>query len=194
MKHLPATLPLKKLMYVFDMYSTSMDTKYQVQIVRWQVKLAPEVHAPRAGNIPFLKTEKGSVGRLLLYKYRICSTTKPMWIFPQRLDEALGSCAELNSCECPNPDETHIEDVDRRLQSITQDFKLAENFFESGSKCVGEKLDATDLRLSQFIGEGSFGNVLQARAKSRRTYALKVLDRDDPRSLNELQVPSLLTS
>ena len=117
-----------------------------------------------------------------------------MWKFPPRLDDDLGSFPGSKSCKCQDRDKTQNENNDRRLQSITQDFKLAENFFEIGSKCVQEKLNATDFRLSRFIGEGSFGNVIQARARNRRMYALKVLDRDDPRSLNELQVSPTLTA
>ena len=89
-----------------------------------------------------------------------------------------------------SPLEDVTEDVGKQLplQSIVQDFKRARNYFEPGAQSADKYLKASDFRLTRFIGEGSFGNVIQACVKNRRSFAVKVLDRDEPSSLNELQV------
>ena len=100
--------------------------------------------------------------------------------------------------DTPRPEDA-TKDVGKQLplRSIVQDFKRARNYFEPKSyigvddadaKSAEKYLKASDFRLTRFIGEGSFGNVIQARVKNRQSCAVKVLDRDDPCSVNELQV------
>ena len=105
--------------------------------------------------------------------------------------ESLHSLGRMPSSEgsCHDADEAQkSEDVSaERLQCISRDIKLAKLFFKPSSKCNKTSLNVSEFECLRLVGEGSFGNVVQTRA-NRRSYAVKVLPRDDPCSLNELQV------